>query len=177
MALSESIQACPVGAPQWLIGSVLPLIGVVVGGLIGYLSIRAGDRRKWKQEKAERMNEHTRDAIGIALEWIAPLEKALMRGGSLAQSLQSKSIDQDEFLKKFPGSLPEISDPLARLRIFLPVDTYNKLFVIDRGIDALKAAARRKDNSRECINLQVGLQSQIGELHKSLKAAYLQTLE
>lgn len=51
-----------------IIDTLLPLIGVVIGGLITYLTTRALESRKWQQEKKDKLRERQREALALALD-------------------------------------------------------------------------------------------------------------
>jgi hypothetical protein len=62
-----------------LLLGALPLIGVIVGGLITYLTTRRLEERKWDREKRERFLRDRRDALRLIAEWIDPIDLAVDR--------------------------------------------------------------------------------------------------
>ena len=55
------------------------LLGVIVGGLITYLTTQALETRKWKQQKRDTYLADYRDALKLALDWIDPINRAIDR--------------------------------------------------------------------------------------------------
>lgn len=116
------------------------LLSVVTGGLITYLTTRAIENQKWRQQKKDRQQEQYREAIALTLEWIAPVDTALVHIQSLTGAFIGNRITRGEFQKRWPDLLNELGRMdramPARLKVLLPKKFYDG-FDITNSIDDL----------------------------------------
>jgi hypothetical protein len=121
----------------------IPLISVVIGGLITYLTTRALESRKWKQEKKDKLQEKRREALALALEWLAPIEAAWIRASSVASAFIRGDISEEEFRKRWPDLLSELvkRDLPASLNVLLPPEAHKRGLLILRQLDDLRHAS------------------------------------
>ncbi|MFZ5902254.1 MAG: hypothetical protein ACOYZ8_01705 [Chloroflexota bacterium] len=116
------------------------ILSVITGGLITYLTTRAIENQKWKQQKKDRQQEQYREAIALALDWIAPIDTALVRIQSLSAAMIGHRITRDEFQKRWPDLLNELGRldraMPARLKVLLPKKFYDGFSIIN-DIDEL----------------------------------------
>jgi hypothetical protein len=116
------------------------IFSVIVGGLITYLTTRAVEIQKWEQQKKDKRQEQYREALAMALDWIAPIESAMIKIETISSSYIMKHISKDEFQKRWPNLLSTLSTldkaiP-ARLQVLLPTAAYNAIQIITQ-IDEL----------------------------------------
>ena len=162
-----------------LVPLVSGLIGTITGGFITYLTTRAIEGRKWQREKEEKLKEQKREAISVALEWIAPLDQSLTQASIASSAFQQGDIDQEKFLKDYPYVISSLTtlDPPARLRVMLPENSYAMSLEVIRGIDELKSLALRgrMKSFMACTKLVSALRQKIDKLDSYLKEEYLKT--
>jgi hypothetical protein len=84
------------------------ILSVVTGGIITYLTTRAIENQKWLQQKKDRQQEQYREALALALDWIAPIDTALVRIQSLSGALIGNRITRGEFQERWPDLLNEL---------------------------------------------------------------------
>jgi hypothetical protein len=115
--------------------SLIIILSVVTGGLITYLTTRAVETQKWKQQKKDRQQEQYREALALALDWIAPIDSALVRIQSLTGALISNRISSGEFQKRWPDLLNELGRldraMPARLKVLLPENIYDGQHIVN----------------------------------------------
>ena len=168
--------------------TLLPLIGVLIGGLITYLTTRALDGRRWQREKKDRLQERQREALALALDWLAPIEAAWIRASGSALSLIHGRISEDEFLNRWPDLLSALSkrDIPAPLRVLLPHTAYEKGFEIIEHLDALNdfsLAAQARDGKSiletcdQFVQHEKQFKQTLKMLEQELVEAYKKTFE
>ena len=115
--------------------SFIIILSVVIGGLITYLTTRAVETQKWKQQKKDRQQDLYREALALALDWIAPIDSALVRIQSLTGALISNRISGGEFQQRWPDLLNELSRldraMPARLKVLLPENFYDGQHIVN----------------------------------------------
>lgn len=116
------------------------IFSVIIGGLITYLTTRAIENQKWEQQKKDKQQEHYRDALALALDWIAPIDTSLIRIESLSSAFIWHRITRDKFQEQWPHLLSDLSSldrtiP-AKLKVLLPIDVYDGLKIVN-SIDEL----------------------------------------
>ncbi len=111
------------------------ILSVVTGGLITYLTTRAIENQKWIQQKKDKQQEQYREAIALALEWIAPIDNALIHIQSISAAFIGNRITRGEFQKQWPHLLNELSRldraMPARLKVLLPQNFYDGLGIVN----------------------------------------------
>ena len=126
-----------------LFDALILLAGVVVGGFITYLTTRALDTRKWKQQKADRLQERRRDALELALQWIPPIHFALSQASLLVSRFLKDDISTNEFLKRWPRLLHQLikKDLPLGLSVLLPPNVISRSELIVKQLEELQTFA------------------------------------
>ena len=119
---------------------LFPLIGVIIGGLISYLSTSRLQARRWEREKKYKLAEKRREAVSLALEWLAPIERAWNSAFMISSSFARGDISEKEFRERWPDLLSELAkrDLPASLNILLPEGIRHRGFRVLRQLDAFK---------------------------------------
>lgn len=119
--------------------AVILLTSVVVGGVITYLTTRTLEYQKWNQQKKEKLQEQRREALGHALEWIAPIEIAMSDSNILASAFIEKNISEDDFRTQWPNLVSELAKKVipARFSVLLPSSSYKLSLQIIRQLREL----------------------------------------
>jgi hypothetical protein len=149
------------------------MLGIVIGGIISYLSVRASDNRKWKQEKKDRLLAERRDAIGMALEWFDPFRAAITKASLLTGSFLQGTITREEMRSQWPDLLraPGLTDPPARLQIWLRDDAYRRSISIITDLNNLVSEIyRTKFENEDWHDLFVRYSSHIHELRQRINS-------
>ena len=138
---NDVVQIGPLIVSRAVLDVAGPLVGVVVGGLVTYLTTRAIESKRWEQQKKDKLAEQRREAIGLALEWLAPIESVLTEASLLASRLIRGTMSEDEFRGRFPDLVALLAnkDLPARLRVLLPLDAYSIALQIVREVEDLRA--------------------------------------
>lgn len=167
-----------------------PLLGVIIGGLIAYLTARCIESQRWRHERQEKLSGLQRDAMAAALEWIEPMRNAETRASSLVMAAIQGDFDHEQFLKEFPCLLGDLvkKDLPADQRAVLPDNIYERGHWIVRDMDQLKhfgvkfgQEATVKDKPmagfQECGNRLDTIRKDISELETDLREAFCRTFE
>ena len=178
----DSVQIGSLVVSKPLFDVVVPLIsglvGTLTGGLITFLVSTATDNRKWRREKGYKLQEQRREAIGIALEWIAPLQQALTKASLVSSAYQFRRIDRAKFSKDYPyviSSLVEL-EPSAKLRALLPKDAYRMSFEIIHGLEELKhLSLEGLETFKACSDVVSALRAKVENLQSYLEEQYRAT--
>jgi len=122
--------------PDWAIA----LLSLIVGQVTTYFIMRNIERKKWQQEKKEKLLEIKRDALAAALEWIEPMRNAEIRASSLVMSAIHGGFEHEKFLEEFPYLLGELvkKDIPAKQRAVLPDKVYSSGIRIVRELDDVR---------------------------------------
>lgn len=111
------------------------ILSVVSGGLVTYFTTRAIENQKWIQQKKDKQQEQYREAIALALEWIAPIDNALIHVQSLSAAYMNNRIIRGEFQKRWPRLLNELGAldraMPARLKVLLPQKFYEGFDIVN----------------------------------------------
>ena len=137
---SEPIQIGPFIISKAALDMIIPLISVVIGGLITYLTTHAMENRKWQHQRRDKMQEQRREAISRVLDdWIDPIHSALTEASLLASGYIRKTISEDVFRKKWPDLLSELAkrDLPRTLIVLLPTDAYELSHQITSKLEEL----------------------------------------
>jgi hypothetical protein len=123
-----------------LLAGLLSLLGVVVGGLITFLTGQVQERRRHRHERREKLDALRREALSAALEWIEPMREAHIQASSLiSAALHGGYADGEEnILSKWPSLL----DALAEQDL-----PGHQRAVLPRGLEA--SAWRRTQTSEQ----------------------------
>ena len=110
------------------------ILSVITGGLVTYFTTQAVEKQKWKQQKKDRQQEQYREALAFALDWLAPIETALIHIESLSSAFIMCRITQSDFQTRWPNLLSELSRidraiP-AKLKVLLPENTYDGMDIV-----------------------------------------------
>ncbi|HEO70030.1 MAG TPA: hypothetical protein ENN80_02130 [Candidatus Hydrogenedentes bacterium] len=117
-----------------------PLLGVLLGGLITFLTMSGVERQRWRHERREKFLGLKRDALAASLEWIEPMRNAETRASSLVMSAIRGEIDDEHFLNEFPHLLGDLvrKDLAASQRAVLPDNIHARGLRIVRELDELR---------------------------------------
>lgn len=167
-----------------------PLLGVIIGGLIAYLTARCIESQRWRHERQEKLSGLQRDAMAAAIEWIEPMRNAETRASSLVMAAIQGDFDHEQFLKEFPCLLGDLvkKDLPADQRAVLPDNIYERGHRIVCDMDQLKhfgvkfgQEATVKDKPmagfQECGNRLDTIRKDISELETDLREAFCRTFE
>lgn len=122
---------------------VLSLVaGVLVGGLVTYWATVSAAERRWKHEKKDRRAAAEREGIAKALEWLDPIDRAIVTANLEVSSLLQFHRDDEEFLASFPSVLSALAklDPSPAERLLLPPEAYELGHRIARGLDEARTS-------------------------------------
>jgi hypothetical protein len=124
------------------LSNTLPLLlGVVVGGLITYLTTHALETQRWKQQKKDKYLEDRREALKLVLDWIDPIDRAINRAAVLANPFRMTftggNARRSEL--KWPDLLTEIAkmDLHPSSRYLLPPGIYSGANIIIAALDEI----------------------------------------
>jgi hypothetical protein len=128
---------------QGVLNIIGPLAGTVVGGLITYFVTRAIESQKWKQEKQERLSEIRRQGMGLALDWLDPIELSISRASSQVSSILHGVIEHEEVFETWPNLISQLAkmDIPVKVRVLLPDDIYSRGQAILRELEELRTKA------------------------------------
>ena len=147
---SDTIQIGPLLISGVVFNVITTILSVIVGGLITYFATSNIERRKWEQEKKDKLQEQRRDAIGLALEWVDPINIAVMRASALAMRFMNNTADFEELMDEWPVGLNDntarVSIP-ARLRNLIQSQIVEHANEINYQILDLKFVASRANPS------------------------------
>jgi len=137
---NDVVQIGPIIISKAVFDALIIIFSVIVGGLITYLTTRTIESQKWEQQKKDKRQEQYREALAMALDWIAPIESALTQIESISSSYVWNHISREEFQKRWPNLLSKLgilekAIP-ARLQVLLPSAAYNGLQIV-RQIEEL----------------------------------------
>lgn len=179
---------------EWLNSDLLAIIGsllgVLVGGLLSFLTTLGIEHRRWKQKRQEKLEELRRDALAEALEWIEPMRNAEIRVSSLVMAAIHGEVDHENFLKKFPDLIGDLAkkDLSASQRAVLPDNVYARGHQIVRDLNNLRSLGVKYGQEamvtgkpmagfQECNNKLDVIGKQIEELETDLRKAFRQTFK
>ena len=153
----DVVQIGPVIISKVVFDVLTIIFSVVVGGLITYLTTRRIEIQKWEQQKKDKRQEQYRESLAMALDWVAPIESALIHVQSLSSSYIWKDISRGEFQKRWPDLLSKLSSidkaiP-ARLQVLLPPAAYDGLNIVQE-IDELYHYLLFSDSPAEQVDFQ-----------------------
>ena len=108
----------------------MPLLSALLGGVLSYLATTVVERQRWRQEKQDRLAEEKREALGLALEWLEPLESKVFQASMVAGAALQGAIDEDQIYDRWPGGFGELSvrEMPRRLLALLPEDLHGAAF-------------------------------------------------
>lgn len=166
------------------------LLGVLVGGVISFLTSAKLERQRSKRERRDKLDVARREALGAVLEWIEPMRNAEIRASSLVTAAIQGDIDDDEFNKEFPYLLGELKkkDLPGSQRALLPQDTYARGIGVVQELEQLRilgirygqrARVRGESSAgfQECHMKLSKIRKQISEIEEDIRKAFLGTFE
>lgn len=117
-----------------------PLVGVIIGGLVTYLTTRQVEYAKWRWEKADRHKQDLREAIGEALNWVNPITNAVTTATMIANSLAQGRQTRDDITRDWPNLIGELArrELIPRQSALLPDEFYSRGLEIARKVEELK---------------------------------------
>lgn len=171
-------------------GMLSSLAGVLVGGLVTYLATRTIETQRWGQEKKNRLATAKREAIGRALAWLDPMDRALTSANLMVSSLLQFTLEYEEFYLRFPHLIADLAkmDLPADLRLLLPPRVYAEGHQIVRAFDEVHTQAillgqRAKLEGKPMLGLKEcgekldAIGRQIEGFREKLSQAYLATFD
>ncbi len=187
----DTVQIGPLIISKVIIDIFAPLLGAVIGGLIAYLTTRAIENRKWEQQKKDKLQEQRREAIALALEWLEPIDNAVMHAGMLTSAFQCKNISRDDFLRQWPDLLTTLASKAmpTRLRVLLTPELSQVGLQICRKLDDLRTLNLRSEPApstpkdewlesfSQCIKKTTEIQQILEKYRGDLIAEYKNTFE
>ena len=106
------------------IGTLLStLLGVIVGGIITFLTTWTIENQKWKQQKKDKYLQDRREALGMAMDWIDPIDQAINHAISLSSPFGGKLEEWRQYWPNLQGEIAKI-DLRPRHRVLLHEDIY-----------------------------------------------------
>ena len=82
-----------------ILDALLVLASVIIGGMITYLTTRSLENKRWKQQKTDKLQELRREALGLALEWIPPIEIALSQATMTSSGFLQKQVSEGMYIE------------------------------------------------------------------------------
>jgi hypothetical protein len=139
----ELVRIGPIVISTVAFNALVALLATLIGGLLTYLATALAEHRRWKREKRDRFSGEQREAIALALEWIEPLESAVIWASALAGAALRGNHNQEAVHEQWPHVLTDLKtrDLPARLRAVLPDAVYQGAFDIVRQLDGLRIQA------------------------------------
>ncbi len=127
------------------------LLGVIVGGIITYLTTRTIEDQKWKQQKKDKYLQDRREALGLVLDWIDPIDRAVNRAIVLSSPYRE---DRGEIRQRWPNLLEEIAklDLRPHFRVLVPKDLYIGANPIINKLDEIYTLSIQLQEERTLIN-------------------------
>jgi hypothetical protein len=137
---NEVVQIGPIIISKVVFDALIIIFSVIVGGMVTYLTTRFIEVQKWEQQKKDKRQEQYREALGMALDWLAPIESVLTRIESISSSYIANVISKEDFQKRWPDLLSKLAmlekAIPARLQFLLPSSIFSGLQIV-RQIDEL----------------------------------------
>lgn len=175
----DIVQLGPLVLSKSLLSMIFPLIGVVIGGTIGYFSTTANANRTWKRQKEEKLQEERRGAVVAVMAWVKPIQDALESIMWWYDEYEKQRINEDIFHARYQ----ELMSPLALLtlpahqQLLLPKDIYSGLSKIVRelrGVLMLRIISEESpEELYQAINIMYVELKRIGdELHEGYKKTF-----
>ena len=118
----DTVQIGSLVISKSIFDALMVMLGVITGGLIAFLTTTAIEKKRWEAQKADRTQEHRREALALALEWIPPIELALEKAVMLASGYLRNETSEKEFSRQWPNLLHELAirDLPMRLNVLVP---------------------------------------------------------
>lgn len=173
--------------PAWLL-ALLPLAGVIIGGLLGIWGTSRAENVRWKRARLEKLAEQERLALAGALEWIEPLRIAYIKVSSLLLAAHRGDVDEEHVRERWPRLLTTMTamdlpaDQLAVLRKGVYAEGLGIIRRVERlEYEALKMAQRHRASMRMNVEFdELGawideLEQKINELEEGLQEDYRAT--
>ncbi|MCC7020681.1 MAG: hypothetical protein IT332_13045 [Ardenticatenales bacterium] len=128
------------GVPDFVWQAILSLLAVGVGAAISYFFTVRTEKKRIEAQRLDLFNHDRREAIGLALEWIAPLDLALMKATSLATRPMRDDTPRQELVRGWPDPLKDLKekDLPARLQYLLPKGMSRRAISLCLELDQLR---------------------------------------
>lgn len=162
--------------------STMPLIGVLIGGLVTYFTVRTTEQIRWKQQKIDKFQEEYRQVLITAMDWIDPYRDAIYQANKVLGDFLMERKSESEYLVEWPKLVghPELKDPPKKLRVFLPDDIYPRFLTVLRNLDDIRILPLHTQRGtkdffeayRETGKLLDALEQEIERLNEKLIAEY-----
>ena len=137
---NDFVQIGPIMVSKVVFDVFTVIFSVIIGGLVTYFTTRAIETQKWEQQKKDKQKEHYREALALALDWIVPIDTALIHIESLSSAFIWKRVTRDDFQERWPhllGNLSSLDRAIpAKLKVLLPTEVYDGLKIVN-SIDEL----------------------------------------
>ena|SRR5258707_4268073 len=131
----DVVQIGPLVISKTVIDVLAALIGTLIGGFIAYLSTRAIEDRRWKQQKQDKLQDQRREALALMLEWLEPIGMSLSKAIDLVELYERRNLDKDALDEAWPDLLSVLATKAIpiHLKIVIPTELYNRGYEIQRG--------------------------------------------
>lgn len=139
-----------------LLLAFLPLIGVVVGGLVGFFASWIVEERRWHHQKRDHLLQDRRDALQYVLNWIALVNGAIAAAEQAIDNLDNPG-SQEPWAQNFEDTVLEFEFP-TRAKILLPSDLQDRMDPIVLGLRHMDDLEKRVRSVQAEI-LRVGPES------------------
>ena len=187
----ETVQIGSLVISKSVFDALMVMSGVVVGGLMTYLTTRSIENKRWEAQKQDRLQEHRRQALGLALEWIPPIELAVENAAMIASDYLDNQTSETEFVKKWPNLLHELAkrDLPMRLNVLVPISIQQQTDAIVDEVRFLQSYTlsvkwtRKAEQTEWLNNIQVfknrvaELRARLSRLKADLKLEYDKTFQ
>ncbi len=159
--------------PDTILAPLFGLVGVLVGGLITFLTASAIETQKWKQQMKERRAEDMRATLRKTAEWIGTVEFAVSRA-------QAAAGQGAEVWFRLVTELGGVQGDLADVFLLGPdLQQINSVIVQQLGCLQLYEETQLEERSSQerLLTELTGLRKLAGEFRRRLKEQYNATYE
>ncbi len=159
--------------PDTILAALFGLVGVLVGGLITFLTVSAIETRKWRHQMKERRAEDMRATLRKTADWISTVDFAASRA-------QAAAGQTSEVWFRLVAELGGVQGDLADAFLLAPdLQQINSVISQQLGCLQLYEETQLQDrSSREKLLMELtGLRKLAGEFRRRVKEQYDATYE
>ena len=180
---SETVQIGNFVFSRILLDLAIPMLSVLLGGLITYLTTRSLEQHRWQIEQKAELVKRKREALGQALGWADIVDRDVTKAVLLAGNFIEGMISEEEFRQGWPDLLSKLAakDLSPRLSVLLPDDAYQMGLRIVRNLHDLYILGLRAHGAKSMsaekwtefhskyLNLSTVLYDHVETFRKSLR--------
>ncbi len=148
-------------------------IGVLVGGIVTYLATSLIESQKWKQQRQDRHTDDRRAALQKAVEWIAPIEFAVVRAHAASGLAEEGWLHFVSEVAALQGRPPDT--------FLLPPDLQNTQSMIMQQLTSLQfveeAFSQGRCSRADIMQVLAGIRKLTSEFQRISRDAYNATYE